>query len=888
MSVSLDKDARFRADLEFAQRLETDADLASLQFSDAERLAQQLFERDSQQDAQPSTQPRESTTLSPAPVQQPVFSPARAQPQAGQYVISQPSSPPQAQPTYARSTSGSGSSFREQGQQSYTAHDVPSRSPPQQSYNQPPPSNYAPQPNYAEMENARKRKREVDREEEEQWYRNVSRKIDDERKKVDHDEEQHYQSNKDLYALFNDLQGISADFNISFESPELVVVGMQSDGKSTFIEGLLGFQFNIVDTNIGTRRPLIIQMINNPEREQPRCRFRKETAVAAGEDAFEDIDTPVNYLSDEIVRRTDMKTGSDKDRVSDQPIILRVEYRHCANLTIYDTPGFRLGGNEKLRKDIEEMVVRIMKPKNRIIICLEQSTVEWANTVSRPLVRTIDPNFSRTVLVNTKFDNRVKELRDSDSANKYLVGENLPAGKRPFFVSMPVRRNLDPQRFSDQIKEAYLADYRQLLGVRFDDKKYGTNIGFFKLKAYLERLLHQKYSESIAPTLQVLENLVENTQEELSAVRNELRQADIESQKNKVHSFVQSFALLIDRFLEGSVIGDPDRYGQTLKEEKIESGVGDWPNFDIKYDIQNSEFKVYGGAQYERLLNEFEYVAHSIEFPKTSINEVASALGTSKSHNVPLFEAAASDIVQMKAKRALLPLIQYILRRCAYIMKRLFDVAVNVITKEEAHTFGIIGQYEQFQKELRGVFNGFIEKTQRECEQKALDDFGTFTKILDWDLMTGVSEYKEYDYLNCTKDDTKKRVESMMALSKTSHLAEGNRSRIVDQDTYQRVLMMAGKLFVGVRYFFTKYIRNKFNAFFLDPMFQKLTADLTEHFRKMTNDQYEVMFNLGIAQLREKAGRLELQLARFIENRDRFKDVYSRIKDATTMEVETM
>jgi hypothetical protein len=62
-----------------------------------------------------------------------------------------------------------------------------------------------------EMENARKRKREIDRDEEEAWYRNVSRKIDDERKKVDHDEEQNYQSNKDLYALFNDLQGISAE-----------------------------------------------------------------------------------------------------------------------------------------------------------------------------------------------------------------------------------------------------------------------------------------------------------------------------------------------------------------------------------------------------------------------------------------------------------------------------------------------------------------------------------------------------------------------------------------------------------------------------------------------------------------------------------------------------
>lgn len=51
-------------------------------------------------------------------------------------------------------------------------------------------------------------------------------------------------------------------------------------------------------------------------------------------------------------------------------------------------------------------------------------------------------------------------------------------------------------------------------------------------------------------------------------------------------------------------------------------------------------FKLYGGSQYERLINEFEFVAHSREFPTPSMNEVASALGSAKSHNVPVFETA--------------------------------------------------------------------------------------------------------------------------------------------------------------------------------------------------------------------------------------------------------
>jgi hypothetical protein len=76
------------------------------------------------------------------------------------------------------------------------------------------------------------------------------------------------------------------------------------------------------------------------------------------------------------------------------------------------------------------------------------------------------------VLVNTKFDNRVKELRDDASAEDYLRGENLPPGKQAFFISMPVRRNLDSRTFLEAVKTSYLEDYRSLLEVRIDEKRY--------------------------------------------------------------------------------------------------------------------------------------------------------------------------------------------------------------------------------------------------------------------------------------------------------------------------------------------------------------------------------------------------------------------------------
>jgi hypothetical protein len=123
-------------------------------------------------------------------------------------------------------------------------------------------------------------------------------------------------------------------------------------------------------------------MINNPEKLEPACRFRRDDASPSTleEDAWDQFDTPARHLCEEIMQRTNVVAGHTKNKVSSKPIILRVEYKDCANLTIYDTPGFRSTGDEGLLHNIDNMVMELAKEKHRIIICLEQvrSDVERA------------------------------------------------------------------------------------------------------------------------------------------------------------------------------------------------------------------------------------------------------------------------------------------------------------------------------------------------------------------------------------------------------------------------------------------------------------------------------------------------------------------------------
>jgi hypothetical protein len=62
----------------------------------------------------------------------------------------------------------------------------------------------------------------------------------------------------------------------------------------------------------------------------------------------------------------------------------------------------------------------------------------------------------------------------------------------------------------------------------------------------------------------------------------------------------------LEKVLEGSVLGDPENTGLTLKEEIQQSGIGSFPkSVKVVFEIPNNGLKLYGGAAYERLLTEF-------------------------------------------------------------------------------------------------------------------------------------------------------------------------------------------------------------------------------------------------------------------------------------------
>lgn len=321
----------------------------------------------------------------------------------------------------------------------------------------------------------------------------------------------------------------------------------------------------------------------------------------------------------------------------------------------------------------------------------------------------------------------------------------------------------------------------------------------------------------------------------------------------------------------------------------MESGVPEWPNFDIPYDIPHSSLKVYGGAQYARLLTEFQYVSHSREFPRANLSEVACSLGSS----FRVSENAASNLVSKKAKQILLPLVDILLQRAIFIMRHLFKVALNVIKEFVDDTeVSILTEYKKFIGQLYEKYNEFLKELFADCSRRLKDDFVMFSAVMDWDfsqqaevLCNKKPVQKATSQVNINtnteesqKAETKHRVENLMRSSQLERKLE-KRSKL-DEEGFQALLEEAATKFGTLRFVFTKFVLNKMQAFFMDPMSSQLGKFIIDSFYNLPHTSYENMFCDGVEEMKTLQGKLKSTLESLSNQRDKFKEMYFKMKNA--------
>ncbi|KAK0939550.1 mitochondrial dynamin GTPase Msp1 [Friedmanniomyces endolithicus] len=195
--------------------------------------------------------------------------------------------------------------------------------------------------------------------------------------------------------------------------PSIVVVGSQSSGKSSVLEAIVGHEFLPKGSNMVTRRPIELTLVNTPKAQAEYGEF---PALGLGKITdFSQIQKTLTDLNLAVPK---------KDCVSDDPIQLRIYSPNVPDLSLIDLPGYiqveAFDQPTELKMKIQELCDKYIQTPN-VILAISAADVDLANSTALRASRRVDPRGERTIGVVTKMD-----LVDPVRGAQILADRNYP------------------------------------------------------------------------------------------------------------------------------------------------------------------------------------------------------------------------------------------------------------------------------------------------------------------------------------------------------------------------------------------------------------------------------------------------------------------------------
>ncbi|RKP21985.1 hypothetical protein ROZALSC1DRAFT_26609, partial [Rozella allomycis CSF55] len=313
-----------------------------------------------------------------------------------------------------------------------------------------------------------------------------------------------------LIPIVNKLQDV---FNVishdPIDLPQIVVVGSQSSGKSSVLESLVQRDFLPRGNDIVTRRPLVLQLINESYQNAINMAGVEEWGVFLHSPEL--IYTDFNEIRKEIEKETQRIAGNNKG-ISKTPIHLKIYSTKVLNLTLVDLPGITkipVGDQpDDIEQQIREMIYEYSSRPNSILLAVTPANIDIVNSESLKFAREVDPQGLRTIGVLTKLD-----LMDQGTSAHDILCNKGPFKLKLGFIGVVNRsqKDINEQKNVIDAMQKELEFFRHHPQYRGIAHRCGS--------AYLARALNQILVAHIRDRLPELKNkinsLVVSTQHEL-------------------------------------------------------------------------------------------------------------------------------------------------------------------------------------------------------------------------------------------------------------------------------------------------------------------------------------------------------------------------------------
>ena len=175
---------------------------------------------------------------------------------------------------------------------------------------------------------------------------------------------------KNFISTIDELRDYGLSSYISL--PRIAVVGLQSAGKSSLLESIVGYDFLPRGEGTVTRRPLELRLVHAIDVEQ---------AYGIFEGPKKEKINDFKVIKQRISEFTDSEAGTRKGIIN-KPIVLTIYSKNLPDLSLVDLPGITkipIKGSDhpaNIEEITTELVAHYIQDPRTIILCTVQVNVD--------------------------------------------------------------------------------------------------------------------------------------------------------------------------------------------------------------------------------------------------------------------------------------------------------------------------------------------------------------------------------------------------------------------------------------------------------------------------------------------------------------------------------
>lgn len=354
------------------------------------------------------------------------------------------------------------------------------------------------------------------------------------------------------------------------ELPQIVVIGSQSSGKSSLLNGIMAADILPLGEQMVTRTPLHLHLVN--VETGMRAEFGSSANGSWTPHWKIDLTDPnptlkeIEAIRQQIEVETEQRAGNQKG-ISAEPIFLKIFSPYVPDLSLVDLPGLTMtaltdqGQPKDIREQIQSMLATYAGSERSIILAVVPARQDLEADMALHFVREFDIDGKRTIGVMTKID-----LMNHDTDVSNYTSGNIPRAlqlKYGYFLvknrstsevkkGITVHQGFDQERAFFAQHKAYSRVSSERLGVpQLGDSLSGILVE--QLKAHLPSIIHE------------IDELASSTQTCLHAMGNGVP-VDPIARANLVHVTVSEFTRTFCGALDDRRASTQLKIGRCIKD----------------------------------------------------------------------------------------------------------------------------------------------------------------------------------------------------------------------------------------------------------------------------------------------------------------------------------